>query len=60
MYDFVYKNNKDHLDDIAIEYMGNRITYKELFEKTDRIIKEFLSIGIRPGMFVCICSVILP
>ena len=60
MYDFVYKNNKDHLDDIAIEYMGNRITYKELFEKTDRIIKEFLSIGLRPGMFVCICSVILP
>ena len=30
MYDFVYKNNKDHLDDIAIEYMGNRITYKEI------------------------------
>ena len=59
MYDFVYKNNKDHLYDIAIEYMGNRITYKELFEKIDRTIKGFFSIGIRSGMFVCICSVIL-
>ena len=33
IYDYLWENNKDHTDDIAIIYLGKKITYGELFDK---------------------------
>lgn len=30
MYEYVWNNNKDHLDDVAIIYFGRKITYSQM------------------------------
>ncbi|MCM1045438.1 MAG: hypothetical protein NC417_07995 [Candidatus Gastranaerophilales bacterium] len=30
IYEYLWENNKDHLDDVALIYFGRKITYKKL------------------------------
>jgi long-chain acyl-CoA synthetase len=39
-------------DQPALEFMGRRITYRELDELTDRAAKGFQGLGVRPGIHV--------
>ena len=55
IYEYLWENNKDHLDDIALDYFGKKITYNELFENIDRAAKAFTAIGLRKGD---VCTVI--
>lgn len=57
IYEFLWQNNKDFPQDIAINYYGRLITYKELFEQIDRAASAFLALDVKPGEFV---SVALP
>lgn len=57
IYEYLWKNNKDFPKDIAINYCGRLITYKELFEQIDKTASAFLALGVEPGEFV---SVALP
>lgn len=59
-YKNLYNNNKDHLSDVAIEYYGTKITYKELFENIDKTAQAFQTLGIKKGDVVTICSVTTP
>lgn len=60
MYDYMQECNKDNLDGIAIEYFGNRISYKKLFEKIEEAAKGFAQIGVKQGDVVSIASPYLP
>lgn len=40
MYNFLYENNKDHLEANAINYFGRKITYRALFEEIEKVAKE--------------------
>ena len=47
IYDCIYENNKDHLDEIALEYYGTNITYGELFENINKFANAFKARGIK-------------
>jgi len=60
LYDYLYKGNKDNLDEIALNYFDNLITYGELFENIKKTAKAFLALGVKNGDIVTICSITTP
>ena len=59
-YEFLYENNKDHLDNVAIDYYGKKITYKELFENIEKTKKSLEGIGVKKGDIVSLVAVHTP
>jgi len=49
VFEYLWKNNKDYLDDIALIYFGKKITYSELFREVERVRNALLNEGIRKG-----------
>lgn len=60
IYEYMRENNKDHIDSIAIDYFGNRIKYRTLFENIEKTAAAFSAIGVKRGDTVVIVSVSLP
>lgn len=60
VYEYIWENNKDHLDDIAINYFGNKISYRELFENIEKAANSLYKIGIRQGDIVAMIAVTIP
>ena len=61
MYDYMYKLNKDHLDEIALifdtGFDETKITYRELFENIDIVAKNLKKKGIKKRislLYLCI------
>ena len=40
IYEYLWQNNRHHLSDIALNYFGEKITYKKLFERIDSTATE--------------------
>lgn len=55
IYEMLEKCSKDRDKNIAINYYGKQITYKELLHKINQAAKAFRSQGIRRGDVVTIC-----
>lgn len=55
LYEYMYRNNKEHLGDNAINYFGRKITYGEFFKDIDLVAKAFVAQGVKPGD---ICTVV--
>ena len=49
IYEYLWENNKKHLEDIAITYFYKNISYRELFENIDKIADSFISSGVKKG-----------
>jgi len=49
LYEHIYKNNCDRLEAIAIEYFGNKISYRKLLENVEIVKRAFLAQGIKRG-----------
>lgn len=60
MYQYVYVNNKDYLKNIALQYFGAKITYRELFENIDKAVSAFSKMGVTKGSVVTIMSMHTP
>ncbi|MCQ2752110.1 MAG: long-chain fatty acid--CoA ligase, partial [Coriobacteriales bacterium] len=60
IYDFLYKNNRKHLDDSAIEYDGKLITFGELFTQIDIAELAFKNLGVQEGDVIVIVSLTIP
>lgn len=60
LYEMLWKNNKDHLDDIAINYFHRRFTYKQLFDGIERAAKAFFALGVTEGDIVLLSTVNTP
>lgn len=45
-YDLVYKCNANHLDEVMMEYFGNKISYKNFFYRVDTVAKSLLEMGV--------------
>lgn len=45
LYEYMFLNNKDYLDNTAINYFGMKITYSELFSMIDAAAKAFVRQG---------------
>ena len=57
IYEFLWENNKHFPKDIAINYYGRLITYKEMFAQIDKTASALLALNVEPGEIV---SVALP
>ena len=57
---YIKNKNTNNLNGIALNYFGNKITYREFFENIDKVAKAFYAIGIRKGDIVTIASLHTP
>lgn len=60
IYSLLYQNNKNNLNDIAIDYFGVKITYKELFSHIDAVENAFRHAGTGKGKIVTLSMVTIP
>ncbi len=60
LYEYLYKENKGRMKNIAINYMGNKMTYNTLFREINKCAKAMRSQGIREGDVVSICMANTP
>ena len=49
VYEHILKNNGNHLNDIAVEYFGNKISYGKLFHNVKLVKDAFIAQGIKKG-----------
>ena len=57
---YIKNKNTNNLNGIALNYFGNKITYREFFENIDKVAEAFYAIGIRKGDIVTIASLHTP
>ncbi len=57
LYEYLYENNKYNLDSTALNYLGQKISYRELFKRIDAAAKAFVAQGVGEGDVVSILTV---
>ena len=60
IYDYLVENNKDYPSDIAINYLGKKITYRELFQNIERTAAAFLKYGVKEKDIVTVALPSIP
>lgn len=60
IYEYLVENNKDYLSDVAMNYMGRKISYKELFENIDKVAAAFQKVGVKEKEIVTVALPSIP
>ena len=60
MYDYLKYKNKNNLNNIALNYFGNKISYKKMFSIIDTLSEKIAGMGYKAGDIVSICGVATP
>lgn len=60
IYEYLWENNKENLNDIALSYFDREITYSEMFENIDKAVNAFWALGVRPEDIVVMTTVTTP
>lgn len=60
VYEYLWENNKDYPSDIAFNYLGRKISYKELFENIDKTAAAFLKAGVKEKEIVTVALPSIP
>lgn len=60
MYELLWQNNKDHLQDTALNYYGRKFTYGQMFDEIEKAAKAFSALGVKKGETVVLCTVNTP
>ena len=60
IYEYLVQNNKDFPLDIAIIYLGRKITYRELFENIDKTAASFIKAGVKEKEIVTVALPSIP
>ena len=60
MIEMLEKSNGAYLDDTALNYYGNRLTYGQFFELIHKYSQAFQSFGIKEGDHVSVCLPTIP
>ena len=60
LYQYIYTCNANRMNNIAINYFGNLMKYKDLFYEIDLCARALVSQGIRQGDVVSICMANTP
>lgn len=57
-YKYLKLRNKTNMNDIALFYRGNKISFQEMFDKADAVVRSMASAGLRYGdeMGVCVTN----
>ena len=57
LFKYLYENNQHNLDTTALNFLGNKMTYGQMFEEIDHTARAFLQLGIKPGDVVAVVSI---
>ncbi len=60
IFEYLWDNNKNYPNDIAINYLGRKITYKTLFENIDKTAAAFLNAGVKEKEIVTVALPSIP
>lgn len=60
IYEYLWEKNKEHLDDVALNYYDRKITFKDLFEQIENVAKSFINIGVRENDIVTLAVLACP
>ena len=60
LFEYLWQNNKDYPNDVALNYLGKLITYGELFENIDKCQKALTAIGVKEKEIVTIALPSIP
>lgn len=60
IYESIYENNRNYPNDIALLYFGKKITYKKLFAEIEKTAKAFVTVGVKAGDNVALCTPAVP
>ncbi len=60
IYEYLWENNKDHLNDIVLNYFGRKITYGEMFDNIEKTAKAFSALGVKQGEIIVMTTVTTP
>ena len=54
-YEEIYERNRNRMDEVALIYRGNEITYREMFDKMQEMAKSLKSYGVKKGDEIPVC-----
>ncbi len=60
IFEYMMENNKDFPKDVAINYVGEKTTYRELFENIDKTAAAFLKAGVKEKEIVTVALPSIP
>ena len=60
IYEYLCENNRDYPNDVAIIYLGKKITYRELFENIERTAAAFVKAGVKEKEIVTVALPSIP
>ena len=60
MYEYLYICNQNRQENIALDYFGNLISYKELFNNIDRFASSYIQLGVRKNDIVLCLFLSIP
>ena len=60
IYEYFYENNKAYPNDIALEYIGSKITYGRMFEHIDACVRSLTALGVKAGDIVTVALPSIP
>lgn len=55
IYDYMYQCSSQYKDNVALEYFGVKIKYKDFFAKIEETAKALKEMGVKKGEIVSIC-----
>lgn len=58
--EYLWENNKDHPNNVALNYFDRKITYGEVFANIDKATKSYSALGLKSGDIVTVCAVTIP
>lgn len=60
IYEYLWENNKEYCDNVALNYFDRKITYGEVFTNIDMATKSYSALGLKRGDVVTVCAVTIP
>ena len=60
IYELVMNSNQNNMDNLAVEYFGNTMTYKQLSNKVEQVAKAYTEAGVKNGDVVAIALINTP
>ena len=60
IFEYLWENNKDHPKEIAIEYLGTKRSFEELFREIDDCANALSALNVQPGDIVTVALPSVP
>ena len=60
IYEFIYNNNKDYMQNVALNYFDKEFTYQELFDGINKAAAAYTALGVKEGDIVIMATITVP